>query len=352
MHRMIDGMNMAWSDRNKYLADPDWVDIPVRYENDEYCEQFTSSATCPAGCGWNRADGGSEEGKYLTGTRGELRGCRSIGLLSKDYANARRDRFSSLFKIAQVPLPPGNFSSIADDTWLADYKDKVGTTHLSVIDRWGNMVSMTTTIEENLGTGIVVKGRGFLLNNELTDFSFNSKTGSGSGYANRPEGGKRTRRTALGQDAQTFGGKRPRSSMTPTIVLTPDGKPFLAIGTPGGGRITYTVFNALLAILDRNETLKEAIDAPRCISMNGVTELESAYNCNCSSALPQDRYLVSALRARGLQFTTSPSSSTSPYLEAALLRPDASLSCYADQQRMQTAQAFCEGKLDVSGWKK
>ncbi|EKX44417.1 hypothetical protein GUITHDRAFT_109538 [Guillardia theta CCMP2712] len=125
LHRMIDGMNMAWADRNKYLADSDWVDIPVRYENDEYCQQFTSSSTCPIGCGWEMQDGGSEEGKFAMSGGRQISGCRAIGLLSKDYANARRDRFSNLFRIAPVPLPPGNFSKISDDTWLADYKDKL-----------------------------------------------------------------------------------------------------------------------------------------------------------------------------------------------------------------------------------
>ena len=104
------------------------------------------------------------------------------------------------------------------------------------------MVSLTTTIEDNLGSGVVVPGRGFLLNNELTDLSFDEKSGSGKGFANRPEGGKKRRASALGEeDSLSVGGKRPRSSMTPTIVLDHERKPVLGIGSPGGSRITYTV---------------------------------------------------------------------------------------------------------------
>ena len=76
----------------------------------------------------------------------------------------------------------------------------------------------------------------------LTDLSFDEKSGSGKGYANRPEGGKKRRASALGEeDSLSVGGKRPRSSMTPTIVLDHERKPVLGIGSPGGSRITYTV---------------------------------------------------------------------------------------------------------------
>ena len=109
------------------------------------------------------------------------------------------------------------------------------TTHLTVADRFGNVVSYTFTIESTGGNGIVVPGWGFLLNNELTDFNFDSLT-----HPNRVEGGK-----------------RPRSSMSPTIVLD-DGQPFLALGSPGGSTIITTVLQLLVDRLDLDATLPEA----------------------------------------------------------------------------------------------
>ena len=111
----------------------------------------------------------------------------------------------------------------------------------------GNVVSYTYTIESTGGNGIVVPGWGFLLNNELTDFNFDSLT-----HPNRVEGGK-----------------RPRSSMSPTIVLD-DGKPFLALGSPGGSMIITTVLQILVDRLDLGATLPEAIAAPRASQRNTV----------------------------------------------------------------------------------
>jgi len=100
---------------------------------------------------------------------------------------------------------------------------ELGTTHISIIDRYGNVVSMTTTIEENLGSGVVVDGRGFLLNNEMTDFDAIPFDGQGRTVPNAATGKRKFRRTALGHDASTIGGKRPMSSMSPVIILQPDG---------------------------------------------------------------------------------------------------------------------------------
>jgi gamma-glutamyltranspeptidase/glutathione hydrolase len=120
-----------------------------------------------------------------------------------------------------------------------------------VVDRTGTLVSFTTTIESGWGSGVTVPGRGFLLNNELTDFSAAATDpASGLPYANRPEGGKRPRRTALGPDATTAGGKRPRSSMTPTIVAEADGTPLLATGAPGGSTIIASTTSMLVNVLD------------------------------------------------------------------------------------------------------
>ncbi|WP_307855897.1 gamma-glutamyltransferase [Nocardioides faecalis] len=124
--------------------------------------------------------------------------------------------------------------------------ENISTTHLSTADRWGNVVSYTLTIEQTGGSGIVVPGRGFLLNNELTDFS-------------------------LAYDAEDPNriepGKRPRSSMAPTIVLR-DGKPVLALGSPGGATIITTVAQVLLNMIDLDMSLLQAVAAPRASQRN------------------------------------------------------------------------------------
>ena len=127
------------------------------------------------------------------------------------------------------------------------------TTHLTVSDRKGTVVSYTFTIESTGGNGIVVPGWGFLLNNELTDFDYGSLT-----HPNRVEGGK-----------------RPRSSMSPTIVLD-RGKPYLALGSPGGSTIITTVLQLLVDRLDLGATLPEAIAAPRATQRNTATTLAEA----------------------------------------------------------------------------
>ena len=127
------------------------------------------------------------------------------------------------------------------------------TTHLTVSDRKGTVVSYTFTIESTGGNGIVVPGWGFLLNNELTDFNYDSLT-----HPNRVEGGK-----------------RPRSSMSPTIVLD-RGKPHLALGSPGGSTIITTVLQLLVDRIDLGATLPEAIAAPRATQRNTATTLGEA----------------------------------------------------------------------------
>ena len=123
-------------------------------------------------------------------------------------------------------------------------EDGQSTTNLTVADRWGNVVEYTLTIEQTGGNAMVVPGRGFLLNNELTDFNFTPTQGTAP-------------------DPNLPGpGKRPRSSMSPTIVLD-DGKPFLALGSPGGATIITTVLQVLVNRIDLGMTLPEAMAAPR-----------------------------------------------------------------------------------------
>ena len=151
------------------------------------------------------------------------------------------------------PVPPGDASSYdgacpAAAAAPAAERDteNISTTNLTVADKWGNVVDYTLTIEQTGGSGIVVPGRGFLLNNELTDFS----TVYDPADPNRIEPGK-----------------RPRSSMSPTIILK-EGKPFLALGSPGGSTIITTVLQTILNRVDLGMTISEAIAAPRASQRN------------------------------------------------------------------------------------
>ena len=135
---------------------------------------------------------------------------------------------------------PGAGGKKAADT------ENINTTNLTTTDRWGNVVEYTLTIEQTGGSGITVPGRGFLLNNELTDFST----------------------TYVADDPNRIqGGKRPRSSMAPTIVLR-KGKPVLALGSPGGSTIITTVLQMLFNRIDRGMTIEQAITAPRASQRN------------------------------------------------------------------------------------
>ena len=123
------------------------------------------------------------------------------------------------------------------------------TTHFSVIDRDGNAVSNTYTLNFSYGLGLVADGTGVLLNNELDDFT--AKPGAANAYG------------LVGCDANLPGpGKRPLSSMTPTIVLK-DGKPFLVTGSPGGSRIITAVLQVIINVIDFHMRIAEAVSAPR-----------------------------------------------------------------------------------------
>ena len=146
------------------------------------------------------------------------------------------------------------------------------TTHITVADKRGDVVSYTFTIESTGGAGLVVPGYGFLLNNELTDFNFTSRT-----HPNRVQGGK-----------------RPRSSMAPTIVLR-GGRPWLGLGSPGGSTIITTVLGLLVERIDRGSSLPLAIAAPRASQRDTpATTAEPAFLKSPEAA---------ALAARGHAFT-------------------------------------------------
>lgn len=178
-------------------------------------------------------------------------------LLSKGFAHERAQLFDP-DKAQPRPIPFG----FPD----GDYEDPPGTgdrqtepyegrstTHLNAVDRWGNVVAYTLTIEQTGGSGITVPGHGFLLNNELTDFNFVPVT-PGVPDPNLPGPGK-----------------RPRSSMSPTIILEGD-QPVLAAGTPGGATIITSVAQIIAGHLGRGLPLVEAIAAPRLSSRNGTEQ--------------------------------------------------------------------------------
>jgi gamma-glutamyltranspeptidase/glutathione hydrolase len=133
--------------------------------------------------------------------------------------------------------------------------ERPGTSHFVVVDGDGDIVSMTTTIEGGFGSRLMTGG--FLLNNELTDFAFQPEA-NGRPVANRVEGGK-----------------RPRSSMAPTIVLDRGGDPVLAVGSPGGSRIIGYVAQAIVGMLDWGMSAQDAVAMGHVVNRNGPTELEA-----------------------------------------------------------------------------
>ncbi len=208
LHLFLEASRFSFADRNAYLGDSDFVDVPLE------------------------------------------------GLLSDCFAAERRSLITASAATSPVgagdPLPcqggaPGGNVSPTGSTAPGT------TTHLTVSDSDGNVVSYTFTIESTGGNGMVVPGYGFLLNNELTDFNFTSTT-----HPNRVEGGK-----------------RPRSSMSPTIVLR-DGEPVLAVGSPGGSTIITTVLQILVDRLDLGATLPEAIAAARATQRDTSQTLAEA----------------------------------------------------------------------------
>jgi gamma-glutamyltranspeptidase/glutathione hydrolase len=222
------------------------------------------------------------------------------GLLSDAYAKERACLISPATTLTS-PVAPGDpnppnapgqnpctgASSISD----AASTEGLSTTHLVTADKWGDVVSYTLTIEQTGGSAITVPGRGFLLNNEMTDFNF-APLFAGVPDPNLPDAGK-----------------RPRSSMAPTIILK-DGKPFLAVGSPGGATIITTVLQVLMNRLDLGMTLPEAIAAPRASQRNRTTtEAEPAF-----LALPQ----IPALTALGEKYVlVAPSFTPTPEIGAA-----------------------------------
>lgn len=166
------------------------------------------------------------------------------GLLDDRYITERRKLINPTTAFPAKPGEPWKYDPTAGSKLASAHEENpIGqTTHFSVIDKWGNMVAYTTTIEQVFGSGIMVPGYGFMLNNELTDFD-----------------------AVPGGVNQVEPGKRPLSSMSPTLVVK-DGKPFMAIGSPGGPTIISSVAQTLINVLDFGLPIQKAIYAPRIYS--------------------------------------------------------------------------------------
>ena len=199
-------------------------------------------------------------------------------LTSKTYAKDR---------IKNIDMKKATLSSDISASELEQYESPE-TTHYSVVDQWGNAVSVTTTINLSYGNGHVVEGAGFFLNNEMDDFS--SKPGVPNAFG------------LVGNEANAIQPeKRPLSSMTPTIVLK-DGNPFIVIGSPGGSTIITTTMQSILNIIDHNMDIKEAVTAARFhsqwlpdliqIEPNGLDLLRHQFEYNLHNERGQLIYFV------------------------------------------------------------
>jgi gamma-glutamyltranspeptidase/glutathione hydrolase len=205
VHFFSEAGRLAYADRNRYVADPDFVDVPV------------AGLIAP---------------DYLARRAAEVTATRSLGR-------------------AQPGRPRGSERAGRRAGFALEL---AATTHLSVIDAEGNAVAMTSSIEFAFGNHRFV--RGFLLNNQLTDFAFEAGDGT-AGVANRVQGGK-----------------RPRSSMSPTVVFDANDRLVLVVGSPGGHAIINYVARVLLATLEWEMSLQAALDAAHFGSRNGPTDLE------------------------------------------------------------------------------
>ncbi|RJG07652.1 gamma-glutamyltransferase [Noviherbaspirillum cavernae] len=218
LHVMTEAMRLGFADRAVWMGDEDFVPVPKR------------------------------------------------GLISNCYVDTRKVLINPNARMASAlpgnPLPCDT-AYLKPKTKLAlaplEEEKGVHTTHFSVVDKQGNVVAYTTTIENTWGTGIIVPGYGFLLNNELTDFNFTPQFNAATGNPGA-------------NDVAPF--KRPRSSMSPTMLFK-HGEPFAAYGSPGGATIINSVLNITLNLVDHGMSIQQAIDAPRL----SVTSAAGAISC-------------------------------------------------------------------------
>jgi gamma-glutamyltranspeptidase/glutathione hydrolase len=234
-HLFAESQRLAFADRERYLADSDYLTIPV---------------------------GGLMSADYL-GQRGAL--------ISPD----------STMTVVEAGTPQG-LALVPPD---GDEPEDHGTSHFVAVDRAGSAVTYTSTVEGSFGSGIVVGG--YYLNNELTDFSFSPAAQDGRPVANRVEGGK-----------------RPRSSMAPTLVYDADGRLVMAIGAAGGATIPVQVARALIGVIDFGLPLQDALALPMLFAPGDALTIEQG--SALESMAPQLRALGHAqVGARALPLKTN-----------------------------------------------
>ena len=250
-HLFIEAQRLAYADRDKFIADDSFVDVPLK------------------------------------------------GLLNAKYLAERAKLISpeSAMKHAKAGKPGGTAFG-RDNT-----QEPEGTTHFSIVDKWGNAVSMTTTVESLFGNKRFVGG--FLLNNQLTDFARNPVDEHGVELANAPAPGK-----------------RPRSSMSPTIVLNEHKKPVLITGSPGGNSIIAYTAKTLVGVLDWDLTPQQAVALPNVIARGDITRIGS---------LNLDPALIPALENMG--HVIKPTAGENSGLHVIQILPDGSLLGGADPRR-------------------
>ena len=269
-HLYLEASRLAFADRNAYLGDPEFVDAPVD------------------------------------------------GMLSKQFAAQRRSLIRPDRAVNTV-VPAGDAFLYENDPSFPlrpmqnqIMREGTHTTHLTVSDKEGNIVAYTFTIESWGGSGIVVPGYGFLLNNEMTDFDFTGPA------PNVPEAGK-----------------RPRSSMAPTIAFK-DGKPAFTIGSPGGATIITTVLQTIVNHVDFGMPMDRAIAAPRLSQRNEKsTEIEPGF-ADTSQAL--------ALQAFGHTWQTSPAPEEIGAANAIVFNPDGTVTAASEPQRHGGGSALVQKK--------
>lgn len=238
LHVMTEAMRLGFADRAVWMGDEDFVPVPKK------------------------------------------------GLISSCYLDTRRTLINPNARLAAAlpgnPLPC-DMARVKPKTKLAlaplEEEKGVHTTHFSVVDKHGNVVSYTTTIENTWGTGIMVPGYGFILNNELTDFNFTPQFNPATGNIGA-------------NDVAPF--KRPRSSMTPTMLFK-NGEPFAAYGSPGGATIINSVLGITLNLIDHGMSIQQAIDAPRW----SVTSAGGTISCEPGMSPPIPTASLQGLQALG-----------------------------------------------------
>jgi gamma-glutamyltranspeptidase / glutathione hydrolase len=221
LHLLAEAEKLAFADRDRYVGDPDFVSVP-------------------------------------------------IGLLDPGYLAGRRALINpaAAMEKASAGTPPqiGSLMPGADETVEQD-----GTSHISIVDRQGNAIAMTTTIESGFGSRLWAGG--FLLNNQMTDFAFRPQDGAGRALANA-----------------VAPGKRPRSSMAPTIVFDAAGKPWAVLGSPGGSHIILYVVKALVALIDWRLDAQQAVSLMNFGSRGGQLEMEIDHRSALWHALKMKPY--------------------------------------------------------------